>query len=374
MGNKSHSTTKKVSLSSRSSKKNKADLMRLKRKLLSRHLWLVRLSFIFLILGVIAFVLVLVYQLLVLFGMDRYINLARAFVFAPKEEISQTSGHTNILILGKAGEGYTAPDLTDTIIVASVSHATNPQVTLFSLPRDIWLADFESKLNSIYYWGNQKEPGGGLVLSKSTIEEIVGIPIHYVAVIDFNNFKKLIDIVGGVDVVVEHGFTDTRFPIPGLEEDLCGGDPEYNCRYETVTFDKGVEHMDGERALKYVRSRHSEDETEGTDFARSRRQQQVLSALKQKLTSKEIILNPFKFKGVWEESMAMLETDLSEGEIAILARSVYEARADIESHTLPEEFLENPEPSREYDNLYVFIPKVSDWSEVHAWVQDLINQ
>lgn len=347
--------------------------MRLKRRLVSRHLWVMRLSFLFVILGIIAFAFIFIYKLLLLFGADRYLSLVQAFVFAPTEGVAQTDKRTNILILGKAGEGYTAPDLTDTIIVASVGHTKDSNFVLFSLPRDIWIGELETKLNSVYFWGNEKEDGGGLVLAKSTVEEIVGIPIHYAAVIDFNNYKKLIDIVGGIDVQIEHGFTDSRFPIPGRENDLCGGDPEYNCRYETIVFEKGVEHMDGKRALKYVRSRQSADEAEGTDFARSLRQQQVLHALKEKLMSKEIVLNPSKLKQIWEETMASLETDLSEREIAILARRVYDARAEVESHTLPEELLINPDP-REFQNLYVFVPRKKDWSEVQSWVKSLLAQ
>lgn len=371
MDNKSHSITKKMNAGVRG-KKLRAAVMRIKRRLLSRHLWVVRLSFLFVALGILAFVLVLVYQALLLFGAERYLGLVRAFVFVPRDAVTQTDKRTNILILGKAGEGYTAPDLTDTIIVASISHIENPEVTLFSLPRDIWLSDLEAKLNSVYYWGNQKEQGGGLVLAKSTVEQIVGVPIHYAAVLDFNNFVKLIDIVGGIDVQIEHSFIDNRFPIPGREDDLCGGDPQYNCRYETIIFDQGTEHMDGERALKYVRSRYSQDESEGTDFARSLRQQQVLSALKQKIMSKDTLVNPFKLKQLWEETMAILETDLTEEAIAILARRVYDARSTLTSHTLPEELLVNPKSTARYDGLYVFVPRASDWSEVHAWVGDIL--
>ncbi len=373
MDNKSHFITKKRSIVARG-KKFRAIIMRIKRRLLSRHLWAVRLSFLFISLGVLAFIFVFIYQLLVLFGADRYLGLVRSFVFPSSGKISQTDNRTNILILGKAGEGYTAPDLTDTIIVVSISHQDNPKVDLFSLPRDIWLSDLEAKLNSVYYWGNTKEPGGGLVLAKSTIEQIVGIPIHYGAVIDFDSFKKLIDIVGGIDVQIKHGFTDNRFPIPGRENDLCNNDPLYNCRYETITFVQGIEHMDGERALKYVRSRYSQDESEGTDFARSLRQQQVLSALKQKIMSKEVVLNPFKLKQIWEEIMSILETDMREEEIAFLTRRVYDARSSLFSHTLPEELLVNPKPSAKYGGLYVFVPKTTDWSEVQAWVNKLLFQ
>ncbi|MEJ2441683.1 MAG: LCP family protein, partial [Patescibacteria group bacterium] len=96
----------------------------------------------------------------------------------PAQKIQTTEDRTNILILGRSGEGHDSPDLTDTIIFASVGH-TDHSVKLISLPRDIWIPELRAKLNSTYYWGNQRQKGGGIILAKSTVESILGQPVHY---------------------------------------------------------------------------------------------------------------------------------------------------------------------------------------------------
>jgi len=142
----------------------------------------------------------------------------------------------NILILGKGGQGHEAPDLTDTVIFASLKH-NDPTLALVSLSRDIWIPELRAKLNSAYYWGNQKQENGGQILAKSTVEQIVGKPIHYIVVVDFSGFKNIIDTLGGIEVEVERSFIDERYPISGREADDCGGDdPEFLCRFETVSF------------------------------------------------------------------------------------------------------------------------------------------
>ena len=94
----------------------------------------------------------------------------------------------------------------------------------------------------------------------------------------------MIDFIGGVEVNVENSFIDKEFPITGKENDLCNNDLEYKCRYKIISFTKGVSSMDGQTALNFVRSRHAEG-SEGTDFAREKRQQKVIEAIKNKLIS-----------------------------------------------------------------------------------------
>ncbi|MEK7166202.1 MAG: LCP family protein, partial [Patescibacteria group bacterium] len=162
---------------------------------------------------------------------------------------------TNILLLGVGGNTHEGGDLTDTIMVLSVDKKGNDSV-LLSIPRDIWAADLKAKINSAYANGEAKKPGGGLTLSKATVEQIIGLPLQYGLLVDFNGFKSIIDAVGGIETWVADSFTDSKYPIAGKETADCAGDPEYSCRYETVSFTQGSEHMDGDLALKYVRSRH----------------------------------------------------------------------------------------------------------------------
>jgi LCP family protein required for cell wall assembly len=361
--------------------KLRKSLSRLKRRVL-KHLWLVRTALVVGILGVLYLAFLFLGIVVRKTGVGYYLKLASDFVFTPSEKIDSINSRTNILILGKGGTGHEAPDLTDTMMLVSISH-TDSSITLISLPRDIWIPDLKTKLNSTYYWGNKKQSlvagfndsrgSGGLILTKSEVERITGQPVQYGMVIDFSGFEEIVDILGGVDVEVEHSFVDEKYPIEGKENDECGGDPEFKCRYETISFDKGVTHMDGELALKFVRSRNAEGD-EGTDFARAARQQKVISAIKNKVLTREILLSKEKLRQLQEAFSKYVETDIDTEAGAILARYTYDARDNVTSYVLPEDLLVNPPISPEYDNLYVFIPKGDSWDEVHTWVKCILTK
>lgn len=368
-------------------------ISRVKRRFL-RNIWVARLTLFSLVILAVYLVLVLLGIVFNQIGISKYMTVAYDFVFTPEKKIATTSGRTDILIMGKAGEGHTAPDLTDTIIFASVSHADS-SVILLSLPRDIWIPSLRAKLNSAYYWGNQKQPpaqgasrrvgdsqesetgpegkGGGLILAKSSTEEIVGKPIHYGIVVDFSGFKRIIDVLGGIEVDVSTSFVDEKYPIAGRENDECEGDPEFKCRYETVKFDAGIQTMDGETALIFVRSRNAEGD-EGTDLARSARQQKVISALKKRVLKPDILLSPKKILTLWEVTKDSVETDMDPSAVAIMFRRAVENGQKISSFVLPEEFLLKPPASSLYDNLYVFLPRGEAWESVHGWVDCVFRE
>src|SRR5258708_31476545 len=88
--------------------------------------------------------------------------------------------------------------------------------------------------------------------------------IDYATTLDFNAFKEVIDALHGITVDVKTEFTDTQYPIIGLEADNCNGDKTFACRYETITFKAGLQNMDSTTALKFVRSRHANG-VEGND-------------------------------------------------------------------------------------------------------------
>ncbi|MFV1916971.1 MAG: LCP family protein [Patescibacteria group bacterium] len=343
---------------------------RFKRRAL-KHLWLVRV-------GLLVGVFLLVFVVITLVGaaikrteVGSYVSLVTNFIFTPSDKVNALQGRTNVLVLGKGGKGHEAPDLTDTIIFASIRHS-DPSLTLISLSRDIWVPELRAKLNSTYYWGEQKQEGGGLILAKSTVEKIVGTPVHYGFIIDFSGFTEIIDVMGGIDVEVGRAFTDELYPVAGREEDECDGDTEYKCRYVTVGFEKGVQVMDGETALKFVRSRNAEGE-EGTDMARAKRQQKVLVATREKAVSLRILLNPKKILSILSILGDSIETDIDPSAAAILTRRVFSAKENIYSEVLSEDLLENPPKSFRYDNLYVFIPKDETWGDVQEWVECVLE-
>jgi len=370
MNDNTHSSTTNLDIQLSGKGKKNVFWSRIKRRLL-KHVLTVRLLLVVLIFAGLYIFFIVVGTAVKRSGVEYYLSLARAFIAASPEDVTSINGRTNILILGKGGEGHEAPDLTDTIMVASISYK-NPQISFIPLPRDIWIKELRAKLNSVYYWGNKKQEKGGLILAKSAVEKLLDEPIQYGVVVDFSGFKKIIDILGNIEVEVEREFTDTKFPIPGRENDLCDGDSEYNCRYETITFKKGKQLMDGETALKFVRSRHAEGD-EGTDLARSARQQKVISAIKEKALSPQIIFSQKKIDELITALEEHVETDIDMKTATALARFGLQAKDNINSYSVPQELLVNPPYSPQYDNLYVFIGKDENWKEVQDWVECVLG-
>jgi len=338
---------------------------RIKRKVLS-HTWAVRTGLLVVLLASGVMGVFLLTKIATVTRIPVYFHLISKFASAPVEELASEKGRTNILIMGKAGGDHSGPELTDTMLVASVS-LDNPSASVISIPRDTWIPEAKAKINSAYYYGK-------IPLAKSLTGEVVGVPVHYAVLIDFSGFTKIIDILGGIEVNVERSFTDAMYPISGKENDTCGGsDPKYLCRYETISFNAGEQTMDGTTALKFVRSRHAEG-TEGTDIAREARQQEIIGAIKNKILNPHLLLTPKKDLEIYRVVKASIETDITPDSAVVLARKFFDSRNNINSFIIPEGLLINPPISKIYDNQYVFIPKAGNgkWDEIHKWVASIL--
>ncbi len=299
-------------------------------------------------------------------------DLLTSLLNVSESPLKSSNGRTNFLLLGVPGKNNIGIDLTDTIIFMSIN-VSNNDVLMVSIPRDIWINLMKDKINTAYHYGETAREGGGFVLSKSVVEEVIGQPIHYSLLVDFDGFINLVDTVGGLDISVERSFVDEKFPIPGKENDLCNGDLLYRCRYETIRFEKGVQHMNGETALKYVRSRNAKGE-EGTDFARSARQRQVLFGFQNKLLSFEN-LNPQKATDIINVVKDSIRTDLELGEAVYLARFAFGYDGSIRSVPLdwgdPDTgevgFLVNP-PVEKYEK-WALEPRTGNFDEIHEYIR-----
>ena len=144
--------------------------------------------------------------------------------------------------------------------------------------------------------------------------EVLGIKIPYWVVVDFSGFKDIIDTLGGIRVCVDTAFSDYSYPRAGHEADL----PTSN-RFQTVRFKKGCQIMDGETALEYARSRHGTSEG---DYARALRQQKVIMAVKEKVFSLNLLLNPGKLVKLYQQFSAAVKTNVGLGEIQRLLEIV----------------------------------------------------
>jgi polyisoprenyl-teichoic acid--peptidoglycan teichoic acid transferase len=278
--------------------------------------------------------------------------------------LQSSHNRTNVLLLGIGGGTHEGADLTDTIIVLSLDNVKH-STALISIPRDTWSDTLKDKVNSAYHYGELKQKGGGMILAKVVAEDVIGMPIQYGLLIDFSGFKNMIDLLGGIDVAVSKTFTDNEYPIPGKEQDTCPEDPTNRCVYKTIHFEAGIQHMSGERALEYVRSRHAEGE-EGSDFARSRRQQDILIALK------DTIMNPTRWMTFHRLSVLpkaiddAADTDMNIGVLLSVGKRFLKTKqSDIKRIAFDTQLVE-PDPYA-YKGLFVLIPK-EDWETVHSYI------
>ena len=307
-------------------------------------------------------------------GVEGYKEVVKSFVFPDASAIKSENGRVNILILGIGGKGHEGAELTDTMIFTSIS-TINRSVTLVSIPRDTWIPEIRAKINSAYYWGNlQPERGGGLYFAKQITSKVTGQPVDYALVVDFSGFQDIIDTIGGIGVVIDNSFTDMKYPVEGRENDTCGGDITFACRYKTISFEKGTIHMNGATALEFARSREG-DNGENTDFARSVRQQKIISAVSTKVLSFGTIINPVKDYKILLAVKASVETDLTPTAIGILAKNALSSRKNINSQVLPPELLTSPPVTKTYDKQYVLIPKLGNgqWEEINKWFSGVLN-
>ncbi len=286
--------------------------------------------------------------------------------------IKKVNSQTNILILGIPGGNYEGPDLTDSIILANYNFRKN-RLTTIGIPRDIWSNSLKDRINTAYAYGEAKKKDGGLTLARAEAAKFVGFPIQYAVVIDFSQFEELIDFLGGVKVNVENSFVDKKFPIEGKENDDCGGkDPEFLCRYETVSFQKGESLMSGDTALKYVRSRNALGD-EGGDFARGRRQQEVMNAVWGKVIRQTLRFNTNKNRQLYQLLDKSVERDLSNQQASIIVKNmILKGKLKQKNITLPREFFEVPNVS--VFGKYTLIAQNADHSKIQEYIRCEIEQ
>lgn len=329
-------------------------------------------------------------------GFSYFPSLYELF-FKKEIELAQAKDErVNMLLLGIGGGNHDGPLLTDTVIYASLD-PTRGKITLITIPRDLWMPQLQQKMNYAYAFGEAKQDGGGLLLAKTVASKIVGQEIDYGFRVDFNGFIKAVDMIGGLDIEVERTFDDYEYPVNGKESDTCGFEGEeftkrataeaqleaFPCRYEHLHFDKGDQHMDGETALKYVRSRHAIG-PEGTDFARSKRQEKVINAFKDKVFSAGTLLNPIKLASLYDIFKDSIDTDIKQNEyddFVKLAQKMESAKTvtAVLDYGNDEKgqpgLLVNPPVGEAFNYQWVLIPRggPTDYTEIRDYVKCLIE-
>jgi len=274
--------------------------------------WLIRISIV---------VIILVIGLVGFLGFKGYFKLRDIFKGGgysaaldgnvdPNKLKGEGDGRVNILLLGRGGEGHDGPDLTDTILIASIDPVNNKSA-LMSIPRDLWVrTDYGTmKINALFARAKESElnkNGGNIVAAetkaaqvvKDEMNDVFGINMHYYAMIDFEGFGKAVDTLGGVSVNVPEDLRDSTMAW------LNGG--------KSLLVPAGQQDLDSKHALWYVRSRHG---SARGDFDRAERQRIFIAALQKEITSVGTYGNPATVSRLMDDFGNHIRTDFGLNEI-----------------------------------------------------------
>jgi LCP family protein required for cell wall assembly len=218
-------------------------------------------------------------------------------------------GRINILLLGRGGDGHDGPDLTDTILILSID-PVNKTANMVSIPRDLWVnvGGGNTKVNAVFANAkykalakNSKDEAGaekaGIAAIEDTTTDVLGIPIHYYGMVDFQAFRQAVDTVGGVDI---------NIPESAAVKDYMYDETTHKPYLLNVT--AGSQHFDGLRALMFTRTRHT---SARGDFDRTERQRLFIEALSQKILSAGTYTNPVKVSQLMSDFGDHISTDFS---------------------------------------------------------------
>ncbi len=278
----------------------------------------------------------------------------------------------NILLVG-TDQRNSGGVRTDTLVLLSIYPSAYGAV-LLSIPRDLYVylpGLTMERVNTAYTLGElHGYPGGGPALLKDTLLYNLGLRVDYMARVDMNGFRSLIDQLGGVDVAVTCPYSDWRLKDPGLPV-------EQPDNWELFTVSPGIVHMDGDFALWYARAR-----SKSSDFDRARRQQELLRAIYRR--SLRLGLIP-QLPGLYRQLTTIVDTDVPLDvllHLALLApwmdsaqvRSRFIGRDLVTSwrvpHTGARVLLPQPEAIRRFlDRSFEFEAAGGDHPEVFAAVE-----
>lgn len=291
-------------------------------------------------------------------------QLTHIFDTKANELRGEADDRINFLLLGMGGPGHEGPYLSDTIILASFKPSTK-QAALISLPRDMIVPYPDGsyrKINSVFALYREQGREYAFTETKKIIGDAFDLPIHYMSTIDFQGFVDIIDAVGGLTIDVDKTFTDPLFP---TADKLT----------TTVTFKEGKQKMDGKTALTYARSRHGNN-GEGSDFARSRRQQKIIFALKDKLTSFNTLINPVKITKIFNLLTQYTAVDMEVWEGVKLAQMGKDIHSDQVYHLVlddaPGGFLIGGISA--LDGAYILQPRNGSYGEIRSMVASIFDR
>lgn len=295
----------------------------------------------------------------------------------------------SVLLLGYGGAGHEGGFLSDVIQVV-VFNFEKQQIAFISIPRDLYVSlpdGTTGKINSAFSMGNKSDPiHSGAEIAKKMAAQVTGIPIDVFVSVDFVGFKRAVGgILDGLEVNVTEPLDDPWYPIEGYQQETCGKSAEevaklssqysgfelekqFECRYEHIKYNVGANHMEGGDALAYVRSRHG---SAGGDFSRSKRQQEVLLAVRDKLFSLKALE---KIPEFFKEMIAHTDTDLTIDIITTLAPKLATTK-DMKTVGITLSTQNVLQNSKSSSGAYIVIPKagLNSFGEIQSYIQEELN-
>ncbi len=263
----------------------------------------------------------------------------------------------NILLLGIRGvDDPNGGLLTDTMMIMSIKPKTG-EVALISIPRDLYVDmpynNQKSKINEAYEMGmKNKDWKNGLKYSQKAVEDVTGLAMHYSVSVDFEAFREIIDILGGITITLDKPFSEKN----QFEEGI-------------IELPAGKQTIDGDTALLFVRARFST-----SDFDRAERQQQVLLAIKEKAFGLGILSNPVKIISILNSIGNHMRTNAELWEIQEIAVLAQKAKTDnIKTkvfNTGKDGFLY---ASRDLNGSYILLPEENNFDKIHKVCEDIFN-
>lgn len=213
---------------------------------------------------------------------------------------ADSDGRTNVLLLGVGDPGHDGQNLSDSIMLLSLSSSVQ-RAAQVSIPRDLRVTIpgyGESKINA----ANAR---GGASLAVSVVSGTTNQLIDYTITTDFSGLKTIVDVAGGLDINVKERLTDSEYPCDDDQYKICGLD-----------ILPGLQHMTGTQVLAYARCRKG---TCGNDFGRAKRQQEVISLLRARVVQPGFWLNPAKLSALARAMHQFVQTDMSSWQLVEFA-------------------------------------------------------
>lgn len=268
-------------------------------------------------------------------------------------------GRINIILLGIGGASHPGGTLTDSIMVLSID-PVDKSMAMLSIPRDLYIPvsgkKYSVKINQIYSIGEKEKRGSGATQVKDSVGKVLDLPVHYYVQVDFYGFVKLINEIGGVDVVVDKNLYDPLYPDANMQG------------YDPFSIKAGQQHLDGVIALKYARSRETT-----SDFDRAGRQQKIIAATKEKILKVGFLANPKKILDLTNIVGDHIRTDFSATELVSLAELIKNLDSNKTVNKVLTSASDGELVSDSSSGTYYLIPKGGNWESIQKIAHEIFT-